>query len=86
MHQEPGEESSVPKRDLPVSAQESLAEAWVDNEYKHVGINPFEGSWHYCHYPYHSLASMSSSNCCYLTCREVSQEVDKILGYSLLFL
>ena len=53
--------------DLPVSVQESLAEAWVDSgllqgqghwlqqswELCCAGISPFEGS---SHYPYHSLA------------------------------
>ena len=54
--------------DLPVSVQESPAEAWVDRglpwaqghwiqqSWKpwHAGISPFEGG---CHYPYHSLTS-----------------------------
>ena len=51
--------------DLPVSVQESLAEAWVGSgllqgqgtEYKSPGISLFEGGGIYSHYPYHSLAS-----------------------------
>ena len=50
---------------LPVSVQESLAEAWVDSGYHGIRgtkcnnscISPFEGGHHYCHYPYHSLPS-----------------------------
>ena len=52
--------------DLPVSVQESPVEVWVDSglpqgqghwiqqswEPWHAGINPFEGSRHYHHYPY----------------------------------
>ena len=48
--------------DLPVSVQESPAEAWVDSglhgvrgtEYSSPGISPFEGDHHYHHYPYHT--------------------------------
>ena len=54
--------------DLPVSAQEPAAEAWVDSglpwgqghwlqqswEPQHAGVNPFEGGHHYSHYPHHS--------------------------------
>ena len=29
--------------------------------------------------------SMSSSNCCFLTCIQISQEADKVVWYSLLF-
>ena len=51
--------------DLPVSVQQFLVEAWLDNgllwgqgtEYNSTGISPFEGGPHYPHYPYHSLAS-----------------------------
>ena len=59
--------------DLPVRVWESLAEAWVISglplgqghwlqqswEAWHADISPFKGSQHYCHYPYHSLASGS---------------------------
>ena len=34
--------------DLPVSVQESLAEAWVDTEYNSASISPSEGG---CLYP-----------------------------------
>ena len=52
--------------DLPASVQESLAEMWVDSgllqgrgtEYNSVYTHPFEGGFHYLHYPYHSLASV----------------------------
>ena len=51
--------------DLCVRVQESPAEACVDSvllrgqgtEYSSVCKSPFEGSCHYLHYPYHSLAS-----------------------------
>ena len=32
-----------------------------------------------------SLFSMSSSNCCFLTCIQISQEVDQVVWYSHLF-
>ena len=51
--------------DLPVSVQESLAEAWVSGfllqvgstEYSSACMGPFEGGSHYLHYLHHSLAS-----------------------------
>ena len=51
--------------DLPVSVQESFAEAWVNSgllhgrgtEYNSACTNPFEGGHHYLHYPYQNLAS-----------------------------
>ena len=50
---------------LPVSVQESLAEAWVgggllqgwEAECSSVCMGPFEGGRHYLHYLHHSLAS-----------------------------
>ena len=54
--------------ELPVSVQESLAEAWVNRGLRGVrstdynslgatgaGISPLEGDHHYHHYPWHSL-------------------------------
>ena len=55
-HQDP----ATPKQtnpDLPVSVQESPAEAWVSSS---AGMGPFEGGHHYLHYLHdlhHSLAS-----------------------------
>ena len=51
--------------DLPVSGQESPAEAWVfsgllqgrGTENNSSSLGPFEEDHHYCHYSYHSLAS-----------------------------
>ena len=51
--------------DLPVSVQESLAEAWVDSgllrgrgtECSNAYLAPFEGGRHYLHYLHHSLVS-----------------------------
>ena len=48
---------------LPVSVQESLAEAWVSggllqgqgHECSGACMGPFEGGLHYLHYLYHSL-------------------------------
>ena len=49
---------------LPVSVQESPAEAWVGGgllqgwgtECSSAGMGPFEGGRHYLHYLHHSLA------------------------------
>ena len=63
--------SQETESDLPVNVLESLEEAWVDSGLlwgqRHwlqqswepccAGIGPFAGGHHYCHYPYHSLAS-----------------------------
>ena len=51
--------------DLPMSVQESPAEAWVGggllqsggSECSSVCMGPFEGGRHYLHYLHHSLAS-----------------------------
>ena len=51
--------------DLPVSGQESPAEAWVGGgllqawgtECSSACMGPFEGGWQYLHYLHHSLAS-----------------------------
>ncbi len=51
--------------DLPVSVQESLAEAWVSSgllqcqgsEYGSACLGPFEGGHHYLQYLHDSLAS-----------------------------
>ena len=53
------------KPELPVSVHEFLAESWVDSAcrgvrgtgYNSADISPFGEGHHYCHNPYHSLAS-----------------------------
>ena len=57
--------SQESKPDLPMSVQESLAEAWLTaaccwvrgTEYNSSSQSPLEGGHHYHHYPYHSLTS-----------------------------
>ena len=38
-----------------------------------------------CHSPFPVHCSLSSSNCCFLTCLQVSQEIGKVVWYSHLF-
>ena len=69
--------------DLPVSAQESPAEAWEDSsllhaEYNGGGISPFEGGRHYCHYPYHSFYPYQSLASGQATGREHSSTQQKL--------
>ena len=73
--------------DLPVSVQESLAEAWSavaccrvgDNEYSSANMGHFEGGPHYLHYLHHLKVKVKVAHSWLTLCNPMDYPVHGIL-------